>query len=211
MADISAIDRRKKDRIIEYTLRVQWNGSESLKETIHRFSFDFERYGEVVPHTGTAGHIKMISIIGINLMKIIAKKYSKKLGSVNFGDDQRLIKYTENFWKVCFADRREMKAELRIFFESIEEHSSNEDIDRFVSTVFTKKDNNPANIFLKISSNIAWKTNRQEIYLFSWYFAFFRTIVYFPELFSIKGYLPGNYLKKFIEGGILYFLQKYKV
>ncbi|CAH7667483.1 expressed protein [Phakopsora pachyrhizi] len=207
-AETLAIGKRKRTKIVKYALGIQWNESESLKKTINQFAESFRKRRGLTVHDGLSRHIQTISFIGIAIMKIIAKNYAKNPVSENFGDDQSLINYSKRFWKYCFTNNREMGGGIRKFFKSIKECTSEEDIDKFLSTNFTKKDRNPGIIFAYIKDKLSTKTNWEQIYRFSWYFVFFRTIAYYPELFSKRGYIPGNYLKKFVEGGILYFLEK---
>ncbi|CAH7667922.1 expressed protein [Phakopsora pachyrhizi] len=202
--ETTLVDNLKRNRIIQSAFRIQWNGSEVLKSNIYNFADNFIHYGELTPHLGTSKHIKNISALGSTFVKIIAKLPKDKL-SKEFEDDQSLLKYTHNFWKLCFSNQKEMKNGVRNFFRSIEEDISEKDMDRYVSTKFSKEHHQPDAIFSKIGISITSKTDRKQIYLFSWYFVYFRTMVFYPNLMFRKKSLAGNQLKKFIESGILYF------
>ncbi|CAH7667925.1 expressed protein, partial [Phakopsora pachyrhizi] len=207
-SEISLLDNRKRSRIIESAFRIQWNGFESLKKDINELASNFGSHKEADIHEGPSLHIKNISTLGITFMKIIAKKYPKGQVSKEFEDDQRLLEYSKIFWKFCFMDHKKMKEGLKDFFKSIRGDSSKRDIDYFLSTNLSKEHHKPDKIFSIIKTRITKKTDRKQILLFSWYFVFFRTMVYYPELF-FKGSLGGNWLKMFIEKGIMYFIQRY--
>ncbi|CAH7682738.1 hypothetical protein PPACK8108_LOCUS15810 [Phakopsora pachyrhizi] len=207
-AEINLIGRRKTFRIIECVFRLQWDDCDLLKTAIHEFAHKFKNYEEATAHVLTPEHIKKISIIGITFMKIIASKYPKNSVSKNFGEDQSLQKYTVKFWEHCFTNHGDIKNGVKSFFKSIREDNSELDIDQIISTEFLRSKNTPVLMFSKIRHRITFKTGIDQIYLFSWFFCFFRTIIYYPELLLKTGCAPGMKLKRFIENGIMYFFQK---
>ncbi|CAH7666354.1 hypothetical protein PPACK8108_LOCUS704 [Phakopsora pachyrhizi] len=207
-SEISSFDNRYRSTIIESAFRIQWNGFETLKKYISNYAPNSINHKEVKLHKGTLSHIKNISIVGITFMKIIAKKYPKGSISEEFEDDQRLIVYNNLFWDFCFKNREDIRIGLRDFFKSIRGNSSEKDIDRFVSAELSRKRNKPEAVFSIIKTIITTKIDRKQLLLLSWYFAFLRAMVYYPELF-FQSSLEGNQLKTFIENGIMYFIQKY--
>ncbi|CAH7681084.1 expressed protein, partial [Phakopsora pachyrhizi] len=194
--EISTIDNRKRSKLIESAFRIQWNGFEILKKSITNFTTNFKDDKDEIPSVNTLVHIKNISTLGITFMKIISKKYQKGLVSDEFGDDQNLLTYNTLFWNFCFKNHEGNKDALRGFFESIRGNISKKEIDRFVSAKLSRGHNEPDVIFSQIKSSITKKTNKKQIILFSWYFVFFRAMVYYPELF-FQSTLDGNQLKLF--------------
>ncbi|CAH7666352.1 expressed protein, partial [Phakopsora pachyrhizi] len=205
--EISAFDNRYRSTIIDSAFRIQWNGFEMLKKYISDYAPNSINPKEVKLHKGTLSHIKNISTLGITFIKIIAKKYPKGLVSEEFEDDQRLIIYNNKFWDFCFKNQGDIKRGLRDFFKSIKGNSSEKDIDRLVSAKLGRKHNKPEAVFSIIKTAITTKTHKKQLLLFSWYFVFLRTMVYYPEIFFSS--LEGSQLKTFIENGIMYFIQKY--
>ncbi|CAH7666353.1 hypothetical protein PPACK8108_LOCUS703 [Phakopsora pachyrhizi] len=206
-SELSAFDNRYRSTIFESAFRIQWNGFETLKKYISDYAPNSINHKEVYLHVGTLSHIKNISTLGITFMKIIAKKYPKGLVSEEFEDDQRLIIYNNLFWDFCFKNHKDIKKGLREFFKSIRGNSSEKDIDRLVSAELSRNRNKPEAVFSIIKTAITRKTHKIQLLLFSWYFVFLRTIVYYPEIFFSS--LECSQLKTFIENGIMYFIQKY--
>ncbi|CAH7671113.1 expressed protein [Phakopsora pachyrhizi] len=207
-SEISAFDNRKRSEIIESAFRIQWNGFDAIEKSISDNAYNFRDHKDMKAQGATLLHIENISNLGITFMKIIAKKYPKGLVSDEFGDDQCLLAYNNLFWNFCFKNHKDLKEDVRVFFRSIRGNSSEKDIDQFVSAKLSVKHNKPEVIFSIIKTRITTKTDRNQILLFSWYFVFLRTMVYYPELI-FQCSLDGNQLKTFIENGILYFIQKY--
>ncbi|CAH7689719.1 hypothetical protein PPACK8108_LOCUS24839 [Phakopsora pachyrhizi] len=160
-----------------------------------------------VPCLFPAENMKTISVLGITFMKIIAKKYTKKEVSKEFEDDNSLLHYNQVFWEFCFNDHTKMDEDLRKLFKSIGgPRRLDNTIQQFSTTEFLIQHNTPVNIFTQMASRIM-SANKLEIYLYSWYFVFFRTMVYYPELIFKLNPLAGNQLKRFIEDGIMYYYE----
>ncbi|CAH7690610.1 expressed protein [Phakopsora pachyrhizi] len=202
--DVAKINRLRKHVIFEYTLGIEWENSKFIKTAIFEFADKFKNYGNLTKHDGTSAHIAKISFLGIIIMKIIAKKYSHDPLSEVFGSDSNLLHYTESFWNCCFTNKGETNQALRDFFTSFGEKYPEEEIDRFLSTGLIQSCNIPEDIFSRIKTSITSNVDKPLILLFSWYFVLFRAMVYYPHLVFKKGYTPGNKLKTFIEGGIMY-------
>ncbi|CAH7690211.1 expressed protein [Phakopsora pachyrhizi] len=205
--DESKIARLKKYMLVEYTLGIEWKGSDVLTNKIRSFADEFMNYGNSVKNDNTPKHIKTISLLGINFMKIIAKMQPKNEVSEHFGNDWNLVEYTKGFWDCCFTNDPKTNKQLREFFKSLGEGFSDKDIDQFLSTGFSRKGNIPQIVFSKIKKDIIGGTDTAINLRFAWYFAFFRTGVYYPQLFTSKGYYNGLRLKTFLEEGIMYFFE----
>ncbi|CAH7690776.1 expressed protein [Phakopsora pachyrhizi] len=199
-SDSSDYSKMKTYKITKYILENESDDFNLLRSATNQLAYS--HVADALPR-----YIENISIIGIHIMKIISKKYRKNPVSEKFGNDQSLIEYTKRFWEFCFDDNGVTEGGLKLFFKSIKDGNSEDDINRFLSMGFTKSRNIPAKIFLEISSKIKKNPDRERIYMFAWYFTFFRTEVYYPELVLKANYKPGNYLKQFIEGGILHIIQ----
>ncbi|CAH7690949.1 hypothetical protein PPACK8108_LOCUS26447, partial [Phakopsora pachyrhizi] len=63
---------------------------------------------------GTLKSIQEITV-GVTVMKIISKLHSKRPRSEEFGDNQKILEYTEDFWKNLFSDK-EIKADDLVNF-----------------------------------------------------------------------------------------------
>ncbi|CAH7682490.1 expressed protein [Phakopsora pachyrhizi] len=201
------ITRLKKYIIVEYAKRIEWTGSDVLKAAINSFADGFDNYQNAAKKPCTPGHIKNISVLGITFMKIIAKNYSNYPSSKVFGHDDSLLHYTKSFWNFCFTYDGKTDEDLEDFFANLGEKYTKKNLDQFLSTGFSHAHNTPKIIFSQIKTKITIRTDTQEIFLFSWYFVFFRAMVYYPQLIFKDGYLPGNKLKKFIEDGIMHFFE----
>ncbi|CAH7670337.1 expressed protein [Phakopsora pachyrhizi] len=84
---------------------------------------------------------------------------------------------------------------------------SQEDTRHFISTKFLDELNTPGNIFSRIKQKITGGTEMQVTYMFSWYFVFFRAMVYYPHLIFDDKINSGRQLKGFIEDGIVSFFE----
>ncbi|CAH7690774.1 expressed protein [Phakopsora pachyrhizi] len=155
-ADTSAISKRKRRKIMDYLLHIKWKDSESLIEKIHEIAYDIEKHTKEELLEGNPRDIENISVMGVNIIKIIAEKYPE---NEKLGDDESLINYTTNFWKFCLSKNRKMEDILISFFGSIKENTSEESINRFISTKFTKNDKSPDKIFSSIRFNIKENLN----------------------------------------------------
>ncbi|CAH7674282.1 hypothetical protein PPACK8108_LOCUS9192 [Phakopsora pachyrhizi] len=203
----SALFRRKTFLKMDMVFQIQWEDSDKLIGHISQFAAKFSNHLGEAKNECTQKHITKISIMGIVFMKIIAKKYSKYHDSIEFGDDKSLINYTKKFWNHCFSNDEDMNEGLIKFFMSIRSGILDCDMQTILLTGFSKNENTPDKIFPSIRDGITSAIHREKIYLFSWYFCCFRTIVYYSELILSPNYVAGNHLKKIIEGG-LYFFQE---
>ncbi|CAH7689892.1 hypothetical protein PPACK8108_LOCUS25068 [Phakopsora pachyrhizi] len=197
--------RLNQRMICVYTLVIEWEGSDSIKEKISAFVHQFENFGNVNKNVNTKENIYDISVMGITFMKIIAKKYSNYSVSENFENDNSLLSYTESFWNFCFTNEGETIEKYAELFTSLGIVCTQKDIHQYLYSKFSKGFRIPKKFFSKIKTKLTTKTNKQEILLFSWYFVFFRAIFYYPQLIFIDKTLCGNELKSVIEDGILYF------
>ncbi|CAH7677283.1 expressed protein [Phakopsora pachyrhizi] len=197
--------RQKLCRDLVNVLRIQWNGPDTLENEIFQFAYNFvlNQWGDKYPKAEE--HIVQISIMGITYMKIIAKMYPTK-SSEEFGRDESLFNYTEKFWNHCFSKHKEKEEAFRNFFKSIREGTSEDVAEEILSADFMRGKNTPYQIFSSIAKFTSSATY-ERLYRFAWYFCFFRTAVYYPELLFKLDTIPGNRLKKFIQMGISSFTQ----
>ncbi|CAH7687613.1 hypothetical protein PPACK8108_LOCUS22424 [Phakopsora pachyrhizi] len=202
------LTRLKNRMIVVYTLGIDWDGSDKIKNPIFAFANKLQNFGNVVINEITTEHIKDISILGITFMKIIAKKFSNESVSKEFGDDNSLLNYTKSFWNFCFTHEGKTNKEFGDFFTSLGKHCSQEDKQRFLTTTFSREFKTPRTIFSRIKKNIPKCTDKLTILQYSWYFVFFRAIFYYPQVIFKFGNLSGDELKSVIEDGILYIYGK---
>ncbi|CAH7689261.1 expressed protein [Phakopsora pachyrhizi] len=206
----SKINRLRKFMIFEYTLDIEWKGSESFKLEIYEFSVKFKKHGNLDISRSTLNHMNRINVIGITFMKIISRKYWNDPVSERFGNDSSILHYTESFWNCCFRNDRVTNNVLRNFFKSLGKDCPEEDIDRFLSTRFLHRHNTPEIIFSRIKKSITGKTETKVTFMYSWYFVFFRAMVYYPHLVFDESYFSGNQLKNFVENGIIHIFDPVK-
>ncbi|CAH7670218.1 expressed protein [Phakopsora pachyrhizi] len=205
-ANSAKMIKLRKCMIIDYTFRIDWEGAKALKTKVCCFADNFTNYKIAAKKRGTANHIKRISIWGITFMKIIAKMYSYDPVSEFFERDQSLFNYTKIFWNFCFTNEGKIE-ELTEFFGSFGKECSEKDTNKIIFTKFLDEHNTPGHIFSRIKQNITGRTEMQVTYFFSWYFVFFRAIVYYPHLITEQSTSSGRYLKAFIEDGIIDFFE----
>ncbi|CAH7667927.1 hypothetical protein PPACK8108_LOCUS2369, partial [Phakopsora pachyrhizi] len=96
-AERSAIDDRRRARLIECAFRIQWKDYQLFRKRLNDFAKYFIYPVEVTAHAG------------ITFMKIISKNYPKVKISEEFGDEESLLQYNTNFWNLCFLDQENMK------------------------------------------------------------------------------------------------------
>ncbi|CAH7677225.1 expressed protein [Phakopsora pachyrhizi] len=205
---INAQRRRKtqeKYMIFDYTLKIEWEGSYVLKADICRFAdnFEIDTKDTKLGAATTQNHIKIISYLGVNFMKIIAKMYSNDPVSKAFGNDRSLLQYTERFWECCFKNDAGAN-KLKIFFKSLGIQCSNKELKQFLSTTFLKAKSSPKSIFLRIKTRVTHRTEKKMNYIFSWYFVYFRAMAYYPHLVFAKNHQSGSELKTSIEDKIMH-------
>ncbi|CAH7676986.1 expressed protein [Phakopsora pachyrhizi] len=193
--------------ILEYTLGIDWEKSSSLKGSLYEFAENFAANENVDQHPSNSFRMKRISILGINLMKIIAKKYSEKHISEEFGNDDNLLNYNTLFWEFCFKKHENMKEDLSNFFQSIAGSlKSNIDVENLVSIKISPQ-NNAYTIFPVMKRSMLSYADKATDYAYAWYYVNFRAMIYYPELVINSKISAGYHLKKFIESGILYYYE----
>ncbi|CAH7672677.1 expressed protein [Phakopsora pachyrhizi] len=203
----SLCDKLKRLLILEYTLGIYWDKSSSLKDILYNFADNFAKNKNVDRHPSNSIRMRRISILGINLMKIIAKKYSEKDISEEFGNDDNLLNYNTLFWEFCFKTHKNMKEDLSIFFQSIAGSLKSKINIEELSSIKFSTHNNADTIFPVMERSIIGTSDKLADYLYSWYYVNFRAMVYYPELIVIGDFVASYHLKRFIESGILYYYE----
>ncbi|CAH7681946.1 expressed protein [Phakopsora pachyrhizi] len=201
-------NRLRRQVIYEYALGFELTVSESLKEGVYLFADNFKTNKNVAQHPDKPVRMKNISLMGIIFVKIIAKMYSEKDASEEFEDEESLLNYNKLFWEFCFKDHEEIKGDLREFFISIAgSRASKINVEQLLTAKFSGQHATIVTIFKPMAINILDSLEKLDILMYSWHFAFFRTMVYYPELIFNGSGFSGSNLKKFIEDGILYYYE----
>ncbi|KAI8461537.1 hypothetical protein BY996DRAFT_31642 [Phakopsora pachyrhizi] len=205
----NAVSKRAQIRTFEYIQRIQWKGSESFKKEISDLVGEFQDLKKANPPKAIPGRIRDISTVGVTLMKIISKFYSTNPRSEEYGNNQYILNYTKEFWKIYFLDKENMDQELEIFCRSIGAKSESE-IDKCISIRFTSRKQGLSKIIPEMRKHILLRVDKNKLLQYAWYFALIRASVFFPEdiLIPDSSEVRLNY-RKFISYGIMYFVLKY--
>ncbi|KAI8461539.1 hypothetical protein BY996DRAFT_6510922 [Phakopsora pachyrhizi] len=111
----NAAFKRCQTRTFKYIKCMQWEGSVSFNKEISDLVGRYKDSKKANPRKSFSGRIRDISTVGVTVMKIISKLHSKRPRSEEFGDNQKILEYTEDFWKNLFSDK-EIKADDLVNF-----------------------------------------------------------------------------------------------
>ncbi|CAH7669199.1 expressed protein, partial [Phakopsora pachyrhizi] len=195
-------------RTFGYTQWIQWDGSELLKENVSDVLLKLIGSKGINSLKGTLSRIKDISTVGAAFMKIISKIYIHDPRSESFGDDKKILDYTEGIWRVCFSNKKDKARNLASLCESMGAKSKIE-IKKCLSIKIENKTSGLSNIISLIWKTISRRGDKSRLLQFAWYFALIRASVFFPEDFLVTKISNGNLnYRKFISNGIMYFVKK---
>ncbi|CAH7682078.1 hypothetical protein PPACK8108_LOCUS14782 [Phakopsora pachyrhizi] len=203
----NAVSKGIQRRAFEYTNRISWEGCETFKKELDNLLRDWKHSKELNCQEGAFSRIEYISTVGANIMKIISKLYAEHPRSKEFGENKKILTYTNDIWKICFPKRENKAEDLAKFCKSLGAESERAR-EKCLSIKFNNQYSGLNQIFLAMRSRITLITEKIRILQYAWYFALLRASVFFPEeiLIHNTSEVKRN-TRNFISNGILYFAQ----
>ncbi|KAI8444420.1 hypothetical protein BY996DRAFT_6425909 [Phakopsora pachyrhizi] len=176
----NAVSKGIQRRAFEYTNRISWEGCETFKKELDNLLRDWKHSKELNCQEGAFSRIEYISTVGANIMKIISKLYAEHPRSKEFGENKKILTYTNDIWKICFPKRENKAEDLAKFCKSLGAESERAR-EKCLSIKFNNQYSGLNQIFLAMRSRITLITEKIRILQYAWYFALLRASVFFPE------------------------------
>ncbi|KAI8458508.1 hypothetical protein BY996DRAFT_8684761 [Phakopsora pachyrhizi] len=204
----NAVFKRAQLRTFECAQCIHWVGSESFKNEIRELVHNMKNSKEINCQEGYLSRIEDISTIGVTFIKIISKFHAKNPRSKEFGENQNILRYTRDIWKICFPNRENKAYDIARFCKSLGAESETA-IEKCLKIKFNSRNSGLNQIISAMRDKIPAIKDKVDILQCAWYFALVRASVFYPEeiLISDSSEVKKSF-RNFISNGLMYFVYK---